>query len=211
MHIEYIHKRCCVCVIIVDLIATFPSYSVSTIVCISLTCCTDRVQLGKLFGGKIESLISWLFFWSIFLAKWDLCLICSCFFEVDLMEEECLKKSFQLQDWKVPAPLISEGLGGGVGGGESKIVVVHGSFKPVQYNLFVLTDPLDVDSGLLYGLFHRCRSRFIGFGKTLQLYKQTKRNRWCRYVTALKVSRCEILKYKGGNCFIFFFLSLTNY
>ena len=62
---------------------------------------------------------------------------------------------------------------GGVGG-ESKIVVVHGSFKPVQYNLFVLKDPLDVDSGLLYGLFHRCSSgtQVIGFGKKVQLYKQ---------------------------------------
>lgn len=78
MIIEYIHKHCCV-FIIVDLIATFLSYTVSTTLCVSFTCCTVRVQLGKLFGGKSESLISWLFFWSIFLAKWDSVFIHSCF------------------------------------------------------------------------------------------------------------------------------------
>ena len=77
---------------------------------------------------------------------------------------------FQLRNWKGQAPqwparqqaLLST-------------LLRHLFFKPVQHRVFVLFDPLDVDSGLLYGLFHcpGSRTQVVVSLKTFQLYTHT--------------------------------------
>ena len=120
-----------------------------------------------------ESLISWLFLWCIVRAKcyfhWIFLLLFFFVAEVNLVGGAGTF-IFQLRNWKGQAPqwparqqaLLST-------------LLRHLFFKPVQHRVFVLFDPLDVDSGLLYGLFHcpGSRTQVVVSLKTFQLYTHT--------------------------------------